>query len=395
MKYQNIGKNDDLFIYLLLSLYPILGEYYFKSIPVSLADALLFLTVILTSAFGYQKIYIKKGFMYFGMALSIWNFVIGFQYGTFSNTMHNCMAILLFFGVLSVAIGNIYIDINQFYSVLRIMAVATTAFLIIQLVLHNVKGINIYGYMPFLKNNFSVDNEKVFLMIDYGRPTSFFYEPAHYCIYIAPILLLSLHFRDYLVSAVCSIGLLCSTSSTGYAIILVILAIYLFGLVQSKWKYVGVVILGLLSIIIINNSVLDLSKFTIKNMMSNIRIFKPFDYYKIFTFSDFILGIGHNKLEYWGLENGLKISNYSNSFLFFVMSFGIVGLIIMICFIKRILDKKYYWRPLSIVVIFLLLSDQLLFNRNFAFLLICMWFSKSIVNSGEVSNEPNDYYSGI
>jgi len=75
-------------------------------------------------------------------------------------------------------------------------------------------------------------------------------------------------------------------------------------------------------------------------------------------------------------RNGMPDAyNYANSFLMSIFSFGILGLIALIVFcyyLYKINNNKGYF----LIFILILLSDQILFNRNFFYLVICIFFMK-------------------
>ena len=97
----------------------------------------------------------------------------------------------------------------------------------------------------------------------------------------------------------------------------------------------------------------------------------------------------------WGSIYGMVNNNYSNSIFFMIFSFGFFGIGFILYFIIRLIKGKY-WRPMILVMFIMLCSDQMCFNNNFGYLLICVLLcsyssineiiGKSIIK-GEENNE--------
>ena len=265
------------------ALYPIFGQYILKSVPISLGQILMILGILWMALLG-ERPTLNKSIFFTGLALAAYNFVPGLLlYNSITNTINNSLSILFTFLLFSCAFNELSGEIEEYYLIIKKIGIICTLFIFIQAILHFRYGINIYGRLTFLDGLFKCDNNLVFLWIDYGHPCSFFYEPAHYSIYMAPPLLLSLSHKDYLVTVLCAIGMFVSTSSTGYAMVVLSITLFVFFSVETKYKFGLIPIMLVAFIYLISYSGLDLSKFQLDNINSNIRVFGTLEYFKSFT----------------------------------------------------------------------------------------------------------------
>ncbi len=114
--------------------------------------------------------------------------------------------------------------------VLRCVAVASTVYLFIQILILEGFGWYLPGTIPFLKTvNPQSFADQIFFMLtpgSNGRPMSFFQEPSHYGFYIVIALYYELIYekgKHFLLAIFLSVGVLFSVSSTG-----IILTVFLW-----------------------------------------------------------------------------------------------------------------------------------------------------------------------
>lgn len=349
------------------ALFPIFGEYELKLIPISLGQIVMMFCILWKLVLRQRPTFNRK-IIIMGFALAAYNFLPGLLlYDSISNTVNNSISILLTFILLSFAFEK-DIRLEVFYSYIKICGIVVTVFLFVQAFLHFKYNVNIHGRLSFLDSIFKCDNDLVFIWIDTGHPCSFFYEPAHYSIYMAPIFMLSLLFKDYWLSIVCSVGMFVSTSSTGYAVVVLSIALFVFCSVKTNYKLALIPIMCVALWFLIVYSGVDLSKFQFENINSNIRVFGTLQYFESFSFSDWLIGVGFNRLVEWGNIRGVINRGYANSFFFMIFSYGVFGLFVCIYLIRSLVKRKT-WKPIAILVIALLFSDQMCFNRNFFYLI--------------------------
>ncbi len=179
----DIASKDSLNIeHLLIALFPVFSLYKFIPIPdwgFFILILILFFRVIKQNLL----VEINMGFFYTMLILSLLNLFIGIlKYPDLTNTIKNTISMLIFLLLSSFYCSPGFIDGEKFYKACKIVAIAATLFLMIQFIAYYGFGIVISGEVPFL-----TPAEKGFVSIGYGRPNSFFYEPAHYAIYVAPV----------------------------------------------------------------------------------------------------------------------------------------------------------------------------------------------------------------
>lgn len=266
---------------------------------------------------------------------------------------------------------------SVFKKTLEYLGVLASVFVFVQFIGYWVLGESITLFLPL---NTSVEDLDLLVSIGYGRPNSFFLEPAHFAIFILPIFFYSLVEKKYLLSFIYILGILFSTSTTGFAILILIL-IYHFVFQRRNFKLL--IVIGMLSIPLLFFSEYydilfesNLDKLGTESLGENDRLLGSIPLVNRMDFLSWIFGLGYNQMADFFKTLGVFVKNYSNSFLMSFFSFGIVGLLSLILYliglIKINLNKGYL-----IIFILILASDQILFNRNFFYLVCCIYFLQS------------------
>jgi hypothetical protein len=214
----------------------------------------------------------------------------------------------------------------------------------------------------------------------YGRPNSIFHEPAHYAIFILPLLYYSLLKNKYLLIGLFIAGLFLSTSVTGIVIGLALIISHSV-IKEKNFKVLTIIAgLGFVSIFFLQDLLSVLLNFILPkingtdSVTNNVRLFSTISIFPKMDIFSLFFGLGHNQLKYFMLRNGMADAhNYANSFLMSIFSFGILGfiaLVILCYYLFKINNNKGYF----LIFILVLLSDQILFNRNFFYLVMCIFF---------------------
>jgi len=384
--------------YILIVSYPILSLY--EGIPniyaLNLGNILLLLHVLYRIIIEKLKLSFNKEILIFFVSLLILNSLSGLVAFTDYNlilVLNNNFGLIIFtiFCLYFCAPNRIFM--SKLYPVLKIVAILSTAFLIIQVIFYHFFDIVLLGQIPFLKSL-----EGGFLSMIRGRPTSFFYEPAHYSIFIAPVYLLSLLKENYYLAFFLGIGLVLSTSSFGvFMAIIIPFLVIATKLVDNKkggkktfFFFILSIIISIFSLIFVGyyypSIIMSLTEdISFSAITENPRLFGNAFVLKYFDFSQILIGVGLNRTEDFllisnaiGYEDSFLNYNYANSFLFSIFSFGIIGFIIFISFLVFLFKKmKGEYRTILIVFFATLFSDQILFNRHFLYLLVIIY---SILN---------------
>ena len=224
----------EFFKYLSLALIPILNIYS-GILIINFGFALLIVLAVFEIFINRGVIEYNREFLLFMAIMIGLNIVTGFlhlDYFDIVAVMNNTIYMLVI-----TIVGTYYakpsvVDRDRFFKFLTVIGVICTLFLFLQAVLY-ANNVVVYGYIPGLQVDEAVVEDTLSVSISYGRPTSFFTEPAHYSIFILPVYAMALYRRQYFLSLLFFAGLVVSTSSTGIMGLIIITAIFVF----KKNKY--------------------------------------------------------------------------------------------------------------------------------------------------------------
>ena len=219
----------------------------------------------------------------------------------------------------------------------------------------------------------------------YGRPSAFFTEPAHLSIYLLPVFYLLLIENKKLLSIIVGGGILACGSTTGFLLLFVVYLLSNFGSgVKIFHLLFGLMIIVLLYVLLLYYSpdilISNYEKLQATDTEAS-RLLGPLDYLKYFDEFQLIFGVGINQLSSFLHSHGFVLTNiygeemdmnYANAILYMVLSYGILGGGALLIFLIRIF-KKYNCKfniGFYIILISILMSDQVLFNMNFLYLLV-------------------------
>ena len=225
-----------------------------------------------------------------------------------------------------------------------------------------------------------------------NRVSAFFTEPAHLAIYLLPISAILLKQRKIILFAITALGILFSGSTTGFLILSAIIFIYLISAkVKKIYLFLFAILVGLSALLIVTyfpDVLLDNVDKLQGSESGDIRLLGPLQHLQFFDAIQWTVGIGLNQLggflrshniflvTEWGEEVN---ANYANAIIYMLISYGLIGFIYTISyFVKSI--KKYRCDLCFLVIILgILASDQVLFNRNLLYILCFMIFSSDIL----------------
>ena len=315
---------------------------------------------------------------------------LGFAFnmgGYFSTTLYlnNHATILIFF--FSLIVFTAECNIELFVNTLVVVGVAAASVAIFQRTQLLLTG---SFYVDFFIPGLEVSRDlESFTM---NRVSSFFTEPAHLAIYLLPISTILLKQGKIILFAITALGILFSGSTTGFLLLSAIIFIYLISAdVKKIYLFLFAIFVGLSAILIITyfpDVILDNVEKIEGTDSGSFRLLGPLQYFIFFDTIQWIVGIGYNQLgdflhshgihlmTEWGQEIG---GNYANAILYMLISYGLIGFIYTIrYFVKSI--KKYRCDECFLVIILgVLASDQVWFNRNLLYILCFMIFSSEIL----------------
>jgi hypothetical protein len=362
---------------IVLATVPILGIYrFYQGINF---DILILSLFALIQVLYVQKVNFKAGILgYFGVLLviNLLSFILTDNQISsifISNTLYIiCFALLLGYYVT-------FEPDDLFVRSILFIGIISTVLVFYQAILFRLFGISSVLFFPL---DMVIPPAPDFPSITYGRPNSIFTEPAHYAIFILPLLWYSIVNQKHLLTGLFIAGLVLSTSVTGLVVGLIILLLQTV-FKEKNLKVLPVIVLLSLGLLVVFPEIFSNVKYFILPKITDIetltkseRFFSTFIVFSKMDFFSILFGLGHNQLKEFMLQNGMPNAwNFANSFLMSVFSFGILGLILLLFFLYYLYkinnDKGYF-----IILFLILMSDQILFNRNFFYLITCIFLIK-------------------
>lgn len=374
----NKNKSGMLDCYIFAS-YPIMALY--KFLPGISIGTVGLLIIILLQCFK-KKVRLNYTIILLMMVLIGINLATGIlNYIDFSSTLKNTSNMFLFLILMGFLCNNKIFNEKKLYEALSNVGILSTIVIFIQVIGYYFGGKVIEGNIPYLK-----PIQDGFHSISYGRPTSFFYEPAHYIIYVLPIYYIALVKKEKKKIIFFFIGIILSTSATGIFCSLLLPAFNsmkgsFFKLKKRRFFLIIIIVVCLVIFSQLEYFDRFFKKLTFEYFLKSARIFGGFHYFELFDLKNWFGGVGFNRLkEYAENKNNFSLaaSNYSNSILYVFLSFGLFGGIAWINYILSLhkkLNKKT--KGLWLILILISLTDQILFNRNLIYILIMIHIYKN------------------
>lgn len=307
--------------------------------------------------------------------------------GYFSTDLYfnNHASILIFF--FSLIVFTARCNIKVFVNTLVVVGVAAAAVAIFQRIQLLLTG---SFYMDFFIPGLDIIRDvESFTM---HRVSSFFTEPAHLAIYLLPISAILLKQGKMILFAITALGILFSGSTTGFLLLSAIIFIYLISAdVKIIYLFLFAILVGLSALLIVTyfpDVLLDNIDKLQGTDSDGIRHLGPLHHLQLFNPIQWIVGIGFNQLGEFLRSHGIYLvnewgkevnTNYANAIIYMLISYGLIGFIYTIrYFVKSI--KKYRCDLCFLVIILgVLASDQVWFNRNLLYILCFMIFSSEIL----------------
>lgn len=303
--------------------------------------------------------------------------------------LHNLFSIVVFFITLVIITSNCNVDVfKKFLFVCGAVASIVCLFQRAQLLLTGSFEVDVF--VPGLIVNRDLETFST------NRVSSFFTEPAHLAIYLLPIYYISLYARKIPISLLCAAGILFSGSSTGFVLLFALSFIYMLKNNRSKKQILMVTIMGIIAFILVNIYFPDVLLSNINKIEStnsnDLRHLGPLSYIKYMDIGQMIFGIGLNQLTEFLKCNGVFLisqwgeeinANYANAVIYSFLSYGFLGFLSCLQYFNSTI--RYNKSDLGFIVFALgiLLSDQVLFNRNLLYLIVFLIYSKKILNNNE------------
>lgn len=384
-------KNSTLATVFALS--PLLGIYS-VGVPLLSLSQLLLLIILSICYFKYKGRFESYFLIYivYAIFITIFNFIIT-SWTIIGDGIHDILSLLLFFFTL-LGVSN-FADYNKFKKTLLGFGLVSLVFFFLQYGL-NIIGVQLAGIIPFLPlANEENTADMIAHKLESERTSGLFLEPAHYADFMI-IILVFLLFKEkmtkkdiFIALAIIASILLCH-SATGYVMMAIILAywVFVYHLKKSKYKILFLSIaLTLASALVVfistNESMMEVfgryneltgdSGDSVHGYSSFIRVVRG---YIPFAESDLfyqIFGSGLGSLI--GYVNSHPQSSYLalttfnpkwiNGLQYLIFSTGIIGAIIYFTQLYKIGKKSsVLGRAFIVVLIMLFLSADSFFSQE-------------------------------
>lgn len=303
-----------------------------------------------------------------------------YSYTDISLSIHNLFPISICFGVLILVKKRI--NVNIFGRTLLVVGCLASIICIYQRIQLITTGSydNIF-FIPGLKVSRELESFTL------SRPSAFFTEPAHLSIFLLPIFYWMLTSNKIKYAIVMALGIIFSGSTTGFLLVIVLILYRVFLTDKMPWYMYFLVVCGIIVfiglLITYAYEVIEenLRKLEVSSDSDNIRLLGGFIYIEGMNLKEHLVGIGLNQLEGFTLVNRLPyFGNYSNAFIYSYLSYGILGFIAFIIYLKKMWKDSSKDRGFFIILIGVLASDQVLFNRNLYYLLMFVILSNSLLD---------------
>jgi len=349
---------------IVLALFPVMAAYKYGSLYVSHV-ILLFLDLILILRAGKHLLKftpLLTFLIYYVLHQIIGGSLFGLTQSYYINSTISC---LIF--VISLFIIVPYIDFEKFEGSINWISLFCLMGLLYHVVLiasgNSVSPIR----LPFLPAP-EESQSRIFELV--GRPTSFFVEPQSYVSYMLFTLFFAIREAKYVWATITGISIILSTSTTGLAMIPLMIA---FNIFEGRSKWYGKILLGVLLVglayFLFNSTWAEfgLEKLQNTELSTNSRTINGPTLFKMMEPGDYFIGVPYaNATEFYNHSASLKkwdvvvdasggvfVSGFWQCFVFF----GIIGLLVYMSIYWLLWKKSQELRPLLICVIVALFSN--------------------------------------
>ncbi|MGH2665060.1 hypothetical protein [Flavobacterium sp.] len=374
---------------IVLALLPVLGIYhYLQGISLGLFVLLVFIP--------FDFIFLKtKRDVNWPIILLISTFIMINLFSYHINYKHikydifvNNLLYLVFFMFISVYYTSKEINTEFFEKTLVFLGVLFSVAVLIQAFYFLIKGESISFLLPLATD---LDQNVDSIQFN-GRPNSVFQEPAHFAIFMVPLLYTVLNKKKVWLTVLFTVSIFLSTSTYGLILTLIVYLIYALRNKNGKIYFLLILIFCALLFFFFYDFFQAVLTTNINktqesmDLTANTRFMGGIESVEFMDFFQDLLGIGYNQtkdfMEWHYLSNP---TNYSNSFLFSFYAGGILGFTFLLLYLKKLykinIDKIYFF-----IFFLTLLTDQIIFNQNFLYLLFVIYFIKPNYNE----NSPSD-----
>lgn len=300
------------------------------------------------------------------------------------------------------------IRLDNFLYWYKKMATIWIAFFIVQCISYYLFNKGISGVFTFLPISIAVDSNYFISNLENSyRFASFFSEPSHFGLFLAPLLSIELFYyndsKHYIRAVVLLIILLMTQSGNSLILIIPCAIMMVYVLIKQKMSANHIVLYTIMIGILFAISVFFLNsemghtllerkeEFTYNGSSAYVRIIRGFLLFDDYSLTEKILGVNHSS----GIMAHIQSSGMSNLFitddgenLFFnnihniLLYTGFLGLSIFILFILHILKKgSLVSKVIALQFFFVSFSEDMFINDRMIFYLMLISLFKDIDSS--------------
>ncbi len=371
----------------LIAIIPIAYIYAFPFLINNFGNAILLLIclpIVLYNIYYDNHFIFDKAIKYY-IFFSLYTVIISLIYiSRYNNSDSNrsLIAFIVFTFVYILLIGykKYLVYFLRYY---KSLSVLFSIFLIIQFVAYHFLAIKLSGIFPFLKTYYEIEGEAFVIGFnEIVRISSFFIEPSHFALYVAPALCIFLwdigdksKYRSLYIIVI-GLAMILSTSANGIILLSIILLTYIFSKYFYKFniKYYifGAIILSVFVSVFLKSSLIQSSTYSLfitrehrSESKADARIYRGFLFYYELPVNEKLFGIGWRNAKNYSLtHNNSKLYNryyitafdYFNSISAILIYSGLLGFIFFICFIMSLWRKMQH--PGGKVLIIIILASM-------------------------------------
>lgn len=356
----------------LMALFPLLDIYFFQDLPIGIGSILLLLTGVVSPFISQPNLRNKDATVWIIalIVVSLFTYFLQSSNSWFSSSLYWHNLIVTVYILFIIISSGSRINITLLLKTCIIIGVFASVICVYQRFSLLTTGAFEMFYIPGL-NLGEVVGEQVLTL---KRPAAFFTEPAHLCIYIVPLFYYTLNNNKILVAIILAAGILASGSTTGFLLLGFILFCFVLskGSMKRKLIYILFFVLGAFVVVTYAPTVIEdnVDKFNETDASESIRLFGGVFFWRFFSATDVIFGIGLNQLENFAMSFSLYAKNYSGALIYAFTCYGLLGLSATIWFIVSLFRKPNANIISIIIFLGVFCTDQILFNRNLVFLLV-------------------------
>lgn len=369
----------------LLALYPVLDIYYFGDLPIGIGTVLLLFSGLFSLFASRPNIDNKLSITWIITLLlvSVFTLIMQNSESWYSTTLwwHNTIVtVLILFVFLS---SGSRVGIRVFFRIGIIIAILASIICFYQRFTQLTIGSFDKFFIPGLRMDEALELKTI------SRPSAFFTEPAHMCIYVIPMFYYAIVMKKPVIAVILAAGTLATGSTTGFLLLGLLLVMFMFSKTTKKRKFIYALVFLVFTFFIIkyapNLIQENVDKFNETDTTENIRLLGGALVWRFFSFKDIVFGIGLNQLENFSQSYSLIMKNYSGALIYTFTCFGILGLISTVVFIIRLFKKQAASIGALVIFVGIFCTDQILFNRHLVYLLVFAEFM-SILNIQQMLN---------